>query len=220
MSEIVSDIAEFLFWRRLSLPIQRGGLVLAVLLLIVQPSSGLITLQAAGDQDLKTMLQDARQESRLLKRIAGAHSKNELTMPCKHPPKSKIGQMILAAAIYHFDAGQGASEVLRAAPKSDVEMEAFNEFAHQRGNEAFRKFYRAFYGAVFDSVIRKPRYLHLAFMIAVEFNTKNWPDYDDIDWYCAQLARVHNKIPKQYDRAIMKEQGINQRFLRECGSGH
>ena len=99
-------------------------------------------------------------------------------------------------------------------------MEAFNEFAHQPANAEFRRSYREFYQAAFESVAGHTEYLHSVFRVTVEFNTKNWPDYDDIDWYCSELSKVYKAAPKQYDQALANEAARDIKFLRMCANGH
>lgn len=133
---------------------------------------------------------------------------------------SPIARIVFAMRLYQLNPKQGAEAVLKSLPRSDIEMEAFDEFSFEPQNSVLRPLYRTYYEAAFRSVVEHPEYLHAVFSVAREFNTANWPDYDDIDWYCSNLAKVYKAIPEQYDRALLKEAPKNRAGLRDCGHGH
>jgi hypothetical protein len=178
--------------------------------------------QSRAETDMvKSMVSRADTERVLLISLSQATDEETLNkIVAKRQAWSPIARMVIAMRLYQLNPKQGAEAVLRSLPRSDIEMEAFNEFSYEPQNSVLRPLYRAYYEAAFKSVVEHPEYLHAVFSVAREFSTTNWPDYDDIDWYCSNLAKVYKVMPDQYDRALLKEAPKNRVGLRDCGRGH
>jgi len=170
---------------------------------------------------IKVMVAHANEERPSLAEILQAQNVKILDdLVAAKPPSSRIGEIVYATRLYELNRKIGSLAVLCALPASDVEMEALLEFSAQEADSAFRDFPRSYYAAAFQSVIMHPEFLHSMFSVAGEFGTKEWADYDNIDWYCSNLAKVHDAIPAEYDRAVSKERSKDRVFLSACGQGH
>ena len=195
---------------------------LTVLLLLLA-CGGLDALaQTRAEADaVKTLIGNANEERSLLMKVLDASDAGALAeITNANPPKSRIGQMLCSLRASQLNEKEGSLAVLRSLPRSDIEMEALNEFTHLKVNSDFRPMYREYYSAAFQSVVSHPAFLPSIFRISTEFDTKNWPDYDDTDWYCSELAKVRKAIPEQYEQALSRESSRDKEFLSTCGSGH
>jgi hypothetical protein len=131
-------------------------------------------------------------------------------------PKSRIGQMLHAANDARLNLPGWDAEVLATLPSSDLEMEAFWEFTHDSGNPVFTPLFRTYYAKAFRAAGRHPSALHKAFKIAREYETSNWPDYDDIDWFCDQLKNSKSENPSAFDAALRSESHDMQAYVLGC----
>lgn len=210
---------------RVSVEIRSSGLslrltVLLAILLAFCSHNVLAQTRAEADA-VKSLSSRANDERPLLTRILAASDAQALAgITSTNSPKSRIGQMLCSLRLFQLNEKAGSLAVLQSLPRSDIEMEALNEFTHQKENRDFTPTYRAYYRAAFQSVVFHPRFLRSIFRVSTEFDTKNWPDYDDTDWYCSELAKVRKAIPEQYDHALMQESSQDKEFLSTCGSGH
>ncbi len=107
--------------------------------------------------------------------------------------------------------------ILDTLPSSDLEMEAFLRFTIEPQNKSFEPLFREYYGRSFEAVKAWPVKLHSIFQIATEFGTKNWPDYDDIDWFCDELANVKRRDPRHFEVAPRAERPNVRTYLEGCG---
>lgn len=193
--------------------------VLACFAVELVPS--LIAQSRTETDQVKSMVSRADAERTLLISISQAKGEETLNkLVAQQQAWSPIGRIVIAMSRYQLNPKQGAEGVLKSLPRSDIEMEAFDEFAFEPQNSVLQPLYRAYYEAAFKSVAEHPEYLHSIFSVAREFSTTNWPDYEDIDWYCSNLAKVYRVIPEQYDRALLKEAPKDRSGLRDCGHGH
>ncbi|HUN86532.1 MAG TPA: hypothetical protein VMU48_19290 [Terracidiphilus sp.] len=181
-----------------------------------------VLAQTRAEADaVKSLINNANEERPLLMKILGVSDAGTLEkITNADTPKSRIGRMLWSLRIFQLNEKQGGLAVLRSLPRSDIEMEALNEFTHQKGDNDFRPMYRDYYSAAFRSVVSHPAFLQSIFQISTEFDTKNWPDYDDADWYCSELAKVRKAMPELYDQALSRESTRDKPFLSTCGSGH
>ena len=173
----------------------------------------------AEANEVKSLIGHANDERPLLTRILSASDAETLSgITSTNTPKSRIGQMLCSLRLFQLNGKEGGLAVLKSLPRSDIEMEALNEFTHQKQNRDFAPLYRAYYAAAFQSVVFNPSFLHSIFRFSTEFDTKNWPDYDDTDWYCSELANIRKAIPEEYDRAVLRESSKDREFLKKCGA--
>ena len=195
-------------------------MALLVALLAICNHNVLAQTRAEADA-VKSLISHADEEGSLLLEISNASTVRALAqITDANSPKSRIGQMLRSLRLFQLDEKEGSLAVLKALPRSDIEMEALNEFTHKKGNGDFQAMYRAYYSAAFQSVVSHPPFLQSIFRISTQFDTKNWPDYDDTDWYCSELANVRKAMPEEYDRAVSRESPKDKEFLKTCGSGH
>lgn len=185
------------------------------------PGPSLFAQSRVETDRVKSMVSRADSERTLLISLSQARDEETLNkIVATRQAWSPIARRVIAMRLYQLDPKQGAEAILKSLPQSDVEMEAFDEFSFEPQNSVLRPLYRAYYEAAFKSVMEHPEFLHSVFSVAREFSTTNWPDYDDIDWYCGNLATVYKAIPEQYDSALLKEAPNNRVGLRDCGHGH
>ncbi|MDE1162074.1 MAG: hypothetical protein PW792_09030 [Acidobacteriaceae bacterium] len=128
-----------------------------------------------------------------------------------------VVQMIYAAHMYQASGPDSSTDVLNALPRSATEMEAFYEFTHEKGAEQFLPYYSAFYKDAFQLVVHQPNALPKLFDVATQFDTKLWPNYEDVDFFCSRLGELRAKIPAQYDRAMKSRNLKDRKFLTDCG---
>ena len=144
----------------------------------------------------------------------------EPSLPNKGAPRfssSPVAQMIYATHLYQVSANDPRADLLSSLPRTATEMEAFYEFTHNKGSEQFRPYYLAFYEAAFHLVAQRPKALPRIFDVATQFDTKIWPNYDDVDFFCSQLGELRKKMPAQYDRAARLRNSGDRKFLEDCG---
>lgn len=130
---------------------------------------------------------------------------------------SSVAQMIYATHLYQASDHEPNNDLLRSLPRTAIEMEAFYEFTHSKGSEQFRPYYLAFYAAAFRLAGQRPQTLPDLFDVATQFDTKIWPNYDDVDFFCSQLGELRKNIPAQYDRAVRLRNKGDRKFLTDCG---
>lgn len=128
-----------------------------------------------------------------------------------------VVKMIYATHLYQASGHSTGTDVLNALPRSATEMEAFYEFTHEKGAEQFLPYYSEFYEGAFQLVRKRPNALPKLFDVATQFDTKIWPNYDDVDFFCSQLGELRAKIPVQYDRAMRSRNVRDRKFLTDCG---
>lgn len=196
--------------------------LMALLVALLAICSQNVLGQTRAEADVvKSLINHADEERSLLLEIRSASTVRALAqITDTNFPKSRIGQMLRSLRLFQLNEKEGSLAVLQSLPRSDVEMEALNEFTHEKGNGDFQPMYRAYYESAFQSVVSHPTFLHSIFRISTQFDTKNWPDYDDTDWYCSELAKVRKAVPKEYDHALSRESSRDKNFLSTCGSGH
>lgn len=131
-------------------------------------------------------------------------------------PKSRIGVMLRAANDARLDIPGWGTEILSTLPSSDLEMEAFWEFTHGHNNQVFTPLFRIYYAKAFIAAGRHPAALHKIFSIAREYETSEWPDYDDIDWFCNQLKNTKAMNPTAFDAAVLTETHDMRTYVSDC----
>jgi hypothetical protein len=132
---------------------------------------------------------------------------------------SRVFNMVVAAHNYriHESAAQKKA-LLNAAPTSAVEMEAFYEFTHRRGNEGLVTLYESFYPSLFVAAESSPVQLSRILSVATSFDTKRWVNYDEADMFCSLLPKLRDSSPAVYDRIVRQKSLGAQKFLKECAS--
>jgi len=179
-----------------------------------------IWAQAKVENDaVKLLISHANDERPLLESILDAHDEKGLNeLIAEKRPVSRLGEMVYATKLYELNPQTGGIAVLRALPRSDIEMEAWEEFAHDSAK--LSPVYRDFYAAAFQSVIKHTEFLHAIFQKAVQFDTENFPVYGDSDWDCSQLAKIYSAIPAEYEHALSRESAENKIRLNFCAHSH
>ena len=157
---------------------------------------------------IHALVAEAAAEKPLLEQMVG--SKPKLL------PKSRIGLMLHAANDARLKLGGWDAEVLATLPSSDLEMEAFWEFTHDPGNQIFTPLFRTYYAKAFRAAGRHPSALHKVFKIAREYETSDWPDYDDIDWFCDQLKNSKSEDPAAFNAALRSESHDMKAYVLGC----
>ena len=193
------------------------GPSLRVVLACILPAtcSGLAQAQSdLGEEDVKRLVSAADADRPRLTDIVRAKDKAELAGQAQ--PPSAVGKIVYAASAYRLRMKGADLLVLRSLPKSAAEMEAFYEFTQEPGSREILPLYRHFYTAAFHSVITNSDYLPQVFAVATGFDTRAWPNYDDTDWLCGQLAAVSRAIPGRYAAAASHEGGADRRLLERC----
>ncbi len=185
--------------------------ILALLILSSKPVFSLTTDSHANQvKTIKSLVSEADSEKDVL--VA-------MTNGCCSPlPKSKIGKWLHFAVDPRLSSDALRNELLETVPSSDLEMEAFLEFTLNPGNEQFRPLLRTYYQAVFKAASLNSRFLPRIFNIAREFGTQNWPDYDNIDWYCDQLKDVKKANPKAFEVAARLQKPYLRNYVVGCAS--
>jgi hypothetical protein len=133
-------------------------------------------------------------------------------------PKSRIGLMLRAARDAQLNTPGWSSEILASLPSSDLEMEAFLEFTVGHGNEEFQPFLRIYYTMAFRAAESHPEALHRIFEISREFETQNWPDYDNIDWFCDELKDVKKRSANAFETALRSEKPDLKSYIAGCSN--
>lgn len=167
-----------------------------------------------------SQVREADSHRRIFAAIMGANSQASL-LKAVNPSaiNSRLVKIVYETRLYQLTGAHASSAILALLPRNDIEMEALNEFLHEPQNSAIRPIYSDFYRAAFDSVSDYPQYLHSVFGIATEYDTKNWPDYDDIDSFCSSLARVYQAQPARYESAASQESEKDRRYVMSCAHG-
>jgi hypothetical protein len=160
-------------------------------------------------QAIITLVAQAESERGLLDRIINGESRQY--------PKSRIGTMLHAAKSAMQNAPDWSQAILNSLPTSDVEMEAFLEFTTR--HEEFQPYFRTYYTMAFKAAGLHPETLHRIFTIAREYETENWPDYDNIDWFCEKLKDVKKENPKAFQGALRLEKADTKRYIDGCANG-
>lgn len=172
--------------------------------------------------------QETRSKARLERILKDARSSRpglELLVKQAAPPQASalvslhnpVVKMIYAAHLYRTSGHNSGSDVVNVLPRSATEMEAFYEFTHEKGAEQFLPCYSAFYESAFQLAGNQPNALPKLFDVATQFDTKIWPNYDDVDFFCSQLGELRAKIPVQYDGAMRSKNVRDRKFLTDCG---
>jgi len=131
-------------------------------------------------------------------------------------PKSQIGRMLNAAMDAKRNIPGWQDEMIATLPSSDLEMEAFLEFTLESGNEQFRPLLRVYYALAFKAAAAHPESIPKVFQIAREFNTADWPDYDNIDWFCDELKKVKAGNPAAFSTALKTEKADMRNYISGC----
>jgi hypothetical protein len=166
---------------------------------------------------------EARQAQVIRALVVQAESEKDLLVRMieKEPqqlPKSRIGVMLHAAKDAQFGAPDWSNEILASLPSSDLEMEAFLEFTIGRGNEKFEPFLRIYYAMAFKAAVLHPEALHKVFQIAREYETQNWPDYDNVDWFCDELKSLKRGDPGAFQAALESEKPGMKSYISGCAN--
>ena len=138
--------------------------------------------------------------------------------PTQRPPKSRIGLMLHAARDAQLNIPGWCKEILASLPNSDLEMEAFLEFTLDPSNKEFEPFFRFYYTMAFKAAALHPKALPKIFRIAREFETRNWPDYENIDWFCDELKEVKKVNPSAFHAALQLERPETKDYVAGCAN--
>jgi hypothetical protein len=162
------------------------------------------------------MVRDAVGERPLLLRIAECRDSSTFQEIDGKQVTSVVGQMIYATKLYEFDPDEGGLKVLETLPKSDLQMQALGEFIFEPHNEALRPLGRGFYSAMFKSVVRHPEFINDVFQVAIQFDSVEWFDVEDGEWFCSQLKPLQQAIPEQYREAIKRLKPKGRASFENC----
>lgn len=183
---------------------------------------GLGTASLHGQSGLSAQKKAHANEVRLVRSlVTEAHSERNVlaqmieTEP-QQLPKSRIGLMLHAVRDAQLNKPDWSSEIIASLPSSDLEMEAFLEFTVGHGNEQFQPFFRTYYTMAFRAAESHPEALHKIFEISHEYGTKNWPDYDNIDWFCDELKEVRKRSPESFKTALQSENPSLRSYVAGC----
>jgi hypothetical protein len=183
--------------------------LVAPILLCQSPPSALKGSHAHQVQVIRALVAQADSEKASLRQML-----NET--PTTQIPKSRIGLMLHAARDAQLNAPGWSKEILASLPTSDLEMEAFLEFTLDRGNKEFEPLFRLYYAMAFKAAALHPEALPKIFRISREFETQNWPDYDDVDWFCSELKETRRANPSAFSAALRMEKHEMRSYIAGC----
>ena len=163
-----------------------------------------------------------KSSSVVLKLVSEANKEREALISAvdqgkQYAPKSQIGIMLLCAKSADIGTEGWEDRLLKTLPKSDEQMEAFLEFTNAPQNAKLKPLFKSYYEKAFEAAGHHPEKLHAIFGIATQFGTTRWPDYDDSDWFCDEVGRLKNRIPREFQAALIKEKPSRRAYLAACG---
>ena len=146
------------------------------------PLSGQQAGKTANEQKLCALLAGAEYCKQKL--MAAVQAQSTLAESCRTADENdRIPNMLIAAHNYSLSPQTSAANaILQSMPQNATEMEAFFEFTHAKGNDSLLPLYEKFYLELFNAAKTRSQMLPRILDVAVNFDTKEWPNYDETDF--------------------------------------